>query len=200
MRIVLLICFLLLLLDLKLHRKVKEYERQQWKEETKKKIFLKQRQSLIDLMNDDLNENSSPNIAPPDSVVKIKIKCVPDTDSNENIKLTEKFVRPCRRKQSPSPQRREQKKVIELTRKSRRENKIVDESIRPKKIEKPKPNVVETAADVPLRTFSAPELSQKVPRRARSKSAASDPAGQKECPKNASRSSSRSRPKSCNEQ
>lgn len=75
--------------DLKIYKKIKEHERQQHKEEIRKKILRKQQQMVHEIIsehskelsartNDDSNSSNLDN----DSLVKVKIKCIPKDPEN----------------------------------------------------------------------------------------------------------------------
>ncbi|KAK0076117.1 hypothetical protein PV325_005838 [Microctonus aethiopoides] len=174
--------------DLKLHRKIKESQREQWREETKNKIVLKQRQALAELVNPNSNDNSRHDTNADDSsVVKIKIKCVAESDTNDEIENNEKCPRVYRKKKLSSPLKKQEKKEIDLPVCNKKE-RIVDHEKNSEIVKKS-----EIAKIIPKRTVSAPELSENISRsRSRSKSVTSDATTRR----NQSRSSTRSQSKS----
>lgn len=80
--------------DLKMHRKIKERERQQWKENTKKKILSKQECMLNELLRDTIaceqsnslgsKHASIDSLQQDDSLVRIRVRCVSDDEDTEN--------------------------------------------------------------------------------------------------------------------
>ncbi|KAK0174506.1 hypothetical protein PV327_010268 [Microctonus hyperodae] len=176
--------------DLKLHRKIKESQREQWREETTNKIVLKQRQALSELINPNSNDNSRRDTKADDSaVVKIKIKCVAESDTNDEIENNIKCPRVYQKKNLSSPSRRQEKKEKEISLPvSNKKEQIVDHGKHSETIKKS-----EITKVIPKRTVSAPELSENISRsRSRSKSATSDATTRR----NQSRSSTRSQAKS----
>ncbi|XP_057326558.1 uncharacterized protein LOC130668336 [Microplitis mediator] len=178
--------------DLKLLRKIKERERREQQEELKKKIFYKHQKALGVMLNDVPNDNNSSD----DSIVKIKINYVSESDSDDNE--DDKSLQLRRRFESPSPHRRQEKRVngIKKIPSARSDNRKDRTPERPKgyREEKRKPN--EETDSLPERAASAPELSGQLSRRSRSKSVASDSTKTTGgILRNSSRSLSRTRPK-----
>lgn len=80
----------LLLKDLKIYKKIREHERQQHKEEIRKKIMRKQQQMVQEILCEHINElseriNNTINSSNYDdeSLVKVKIKCIPKDKENQ---------------------------------------------------------------------------------------------------------------------
>ncbi|XP_015181086.1 PREDICTED: uncharacterized protein LOC107068819 [Polistes dominula] len=90
--------------DLKIYKKIKEYEKEQHKEEIRKKILKKQQQMIHEILseqskelNDVTNNNSTSSNFENESLVKIKIKCIPKDKENQPEKyLKEEIVTPVR--------------------------------------------------------------------------------------------------------
>lgn len=86
-------------LDLKIYRKVKERERQQWKEEIKMKIISKQ-QALLEeacrLHNTvDYSSSNIPSESPnslDESVIKVRIRCIPKEEDVQKQKYSKTTV------------------------------------------------------------------------------------------------------------
>ena len=75
-----------------MHRKIKEREKQKWKDETKKKILSKQEQMLKDMMRCTLvseelestnNSESSQSVACKDSSQRFRVRCIPEQESSD---------------------------------------------------------------------------------------------------------------------
>lgn len=76
--------------DLKIYKKIKEQERQQHKEEIRKRIMRKQQQMFQEILSEHINEltertNNTINFSNYDdeSLVKVKIKCIPKDKENQ---------------------------------------------------------------------------------------------------------------------
>ncbi|XP_015121431.1 uncharacterized protein LOC107044158 [Diachasma alloeum] len=172
--------------DLKMYRKIKERERQQWKDEMKRRILQKQRAELSKL----LTRTSSPDIPQEadDSVVEIKIQCVSDSDKNNKVesevtKIMTRKTRPLANRERTAPINPVD---VDVSNRSRNRSRTIDE--------------VKTSHNVrnvtPARPASAPDLSRPEPRASRSKSSSSEPSKVQGSPRNPSRCSSRSQTKS----
>ncbi|XP_011303854.1 uncharacterized protein Hyls1 [Fopius arisanus] len=171
--------------DLKIYRKVKERERQQWKDGMKRKILQKQKTELAKLLMGP--SSPEPPQAPADPIVEIQIECVSDSDTNDErdnaIVETkrENFhkIRALQKKETTVPTN-----SVNVG-KTLRNHSNVNQEI---KTHRGLRNVT------PPRSASAPDLSEPAPRVSRSKSTSSEPT--KMSSRNPSRCSSRSQSKS----
>lgn len=166
-----------------MYRKIKDRERQQWKEEMKQRIVQKQKEELTKL----LTEGLCPEVPqePDDSVIEIKIQCVSDSDTNDEVENEVTKIM-TRKMSSKIPPKNEKFATI---------NPVNVRNIRSTSQTR-MTGVVETPRKP--RPTSAPDLSQAVTvRPSRSKSTSSEPTRRQGSPRNPSRCSSRSQAKSC---
>lgn len=97
-------CYPLLLKDLKIYKKIKEHERQQHKEEIRKKIMKKQQHMFHEILSEHFkelseqtNNNSNSSNFDNESLVKVKIKCIPKNKENlQQRYIKEQFDIPLR--------------------------------------------------------------------------------------------------------
>ncbi|KAK2575720.1 hypothetical protein KPH14_012109 [Odynerus spinipes] len=82
--------------DLKIYKKIKEHERQQHKEEIRKKILKKQQQMVQEILSEHskelsgkTNDNSNSSSFDNDSLIKVKIRCIPKDSEN----LQQKYIK-----------------------------------------------------------------------------------------------------------
>ncbi|XP_063975929.1 centriolar and ciliogenesis-associated protein HYSL1 [Diachasmimorpha longicaudata] len=170
--------------DLKMYRKIKDRERQQWKDEMKRRILEKQRAELSKL----LTSPSSPDIPqqPDDPVVEIKIQCVSDSDTTTEAENEVTTIMTHKTRPQPQGERNAPINSVDVDSRSRTRGKTISEV-------KPSRNV---RTVTPPRPASAPDLSKLEPRASRSKSSSSEPTKIQESSRNPSRCSSRSQSKS----
>ncbi|KAF7988025.1 hypothetical protein HCN44_007519 [Aphidius gifuensis] len=167
--------------DLKLYRKMKERERQLWKEEVKQKILLKQCESARSVVDTISNESSK---------IKIEIKCLPEKQNNhiKTIKNDEnKIIQTSRLVRSQSPRKKMPKNNDQI------DNKVPKNSVENiKQVLKDPVRVVVP----PLRVNSEPELRKKTNCHTPTNEVASEPTARPVSSRNPSRSSTRSQSKS----
>ncbi|XP_034949758.1 uncharacterized protein Hyls1 [Chelonus insularis] len=188
--------------DLKLLRKIKERERQQWREEMKRKIFFKQQKALAELLHDSPRSDVASTLSSNDSVVKIKIKCVSTSDYDDNDENCDENqqTRPnIQRYQSPSPSRQRQpnelkKESLAKCKKTKiNEQQKLKKEAGNRKSRKSESEIINSLSD---HTHGL-VISEKVPKRSRSKSITSESTCTPHTNRQAlSRSSSHSHPKS----
>ncbi|KAL2744526.1 hydrolethalus syndrome protein 1 isoform X1 [Vespula maculifrons] len=90
--------------DLKIYKKIKEHERQQHKEEIRKKIMKKQQHMFHEILSEHFkelseqtNNNSNSSNFDNESLVKVKIKCIPKNKENlQQRYIKEQFDIPLR--------------------------------------------------------------------------------------------------------